>query len=291
MMLKSVGFGTKKNISMNYWLIFSLICIVAPLLIILYIEIQTLEIFRFVIISSYVILIFFAFNLISQKVISFEAILGEISKISSKSRRLTFTPKKIEEISHDILQTCKILIGIGLICLLWGPLRYIFTFIHEMSHAIVGIIYNFEIVDFIIDIDGTSYVRFAHIPYGPILSIISIWGSLGAIISGIIIIGILLLKKGIKLEVLLSIFGMILLILIWQIDYWIGGAINVTGDAQNFLLSNPYISSYQLAQICFTIKFWMLYFIMVFFFIKIGLMSRISLLKLLPDIQSYINYD
>jgi hypothetical protein len=168
---------------------------------------------------------------------------------------------------------------------LYIPLVYILTFTHEYGHAITGIIYNLNIIDFKIDIYGTSYVEYSYVPYGTITSITLISGSLGAVISGFFIITSLISKKRIRIEVLLPIFYIVVQIMVYQIQYWILGVIYEAGDSWAFLQNDSSISPSQLIQFCYFLKNVLLFTVWIIFIIKIGSMVYANL----PDFRSYFN--
>ena len=180
------------------------------------------------------------------------------------------------------------MLGLILFYLVKNHLTYIFTFMHEISHAIVAIFYRIEISDFVIIIGGTSYVGMSFLPYGPKTSNILIAGSIGVFLLGFFMIMLLMLKRGIKAEIFLPLFALISTAIIHNIDYWILGAINNFGDAWDFLLNNPLIDSFQLIHVCSILKNEVILFLIIFFVFKTISMVRRRIYEIVPDFSQFI---
>lgn len=250
---------------------------------ILYIHTKTIEIFRLLGNIAFFLLIYYSFTFFSQKFLNYDNLLFFFTRNRSIHPNLPFTQKDVKEISLGINLFGKLLLSVALFYLAAKPLRYIFTFMHEISHAIVLILYKIEIIDFVINIEGTSYVRRPVLPYGPITSNIAIAGSIGALLLGFFMIILLMQRKGIRIEIFLPLLVMISNSILHNINYWISGAIDNFGDAKEFLLSNPFIDSFQLIQICSIIKYEVILFLIIFFIFKTISMMRIRIYEIIPD--------
>lgn len=271
------------NLSYKNVILLFLVGVIVFFLLVLYIEIKTPEIFMLLGYVSSFLIIYYVFDYISRKVINYENLSGKISKYISNHFHFSLTTKVLRKICN----TFKLLLGIVFFYLTINSIRYIFIFTHEASHAIVGIFYGLDITDFKISLNGKSYTKFLYIPYGITASIIIVSGSLGALILGALIILLLMQRKEIKAEIFFPFFWLIVLLMLGEIDYWIASVLSETGDAWDFLQNNPSISGIQLIQSCNMIKYGLLYFLVLLFFIKIGFMLRRWLYKILPDLTPY----
>ncbi len=257
-------------------------------LIILFIHTKTPEILNLLSNISFFLIIYYTFTYISQNIINYDHLLFIFTKYSSIHSNLPFTQKDIKNITLGINLAAKLLLGLILFNLVINPLRYTFTFMHEISHTIVAIIYKIEISDFVINIGGTSYVELLFVPYGPKASNILIAGSMGAFLLGFFMILLILLKRGIKAEIFLPLFALISTAIIGSVEYWIWGAINGSGDAWDFLLNNPLIESFQLILACSILKNEVILFLIILFVLKTISIIRKRIYEIFPDFSQFI---
>ena len=82
---------------------------------------------------------------------------------------------------YDTIFLTKLLLGILLAFVLSYPLIYVFTFIHELSHAIIALIYGVPVIDINISGAGIGYTEFYIITSDNVMGQIFLAGSLGAI--------------------------------------------------------------------------------------------------------------
>jgi hypothetical protein len=143
--------------------------------------------------------------------------------------------------------------------LVFGPLvgllmlfftLYIFSFIHEMSHALVAISRGVPKLDFMVGF-GKGEVYIPDPTSNLDKSMISIAGSFSVIIVNAIIIGVISTKNNLPFEIFLSIFLISGREILSEIEYWMISIINNSDDAAVFLSVNPSINPSWLYQLCY----------------------------------------
>jgi len=277
-----------KKLTFKNMLLLFLTIIKIFILISLYIHVKTLDVFNFIGNFLFVLAIYYLFLYISQNLTNYNTILHIFAKYALNRSKLAFSYKDTEDISHGLNIAGKLLVCLILGFLLYTPLKYLFSFTHEVSHAIVAIFYRIEISDFQININGTSYVQFPYELYGPKASMVLIAGSLGVILLGFFMIILLFQNKTIKIEIFLPLMILISNAIISNIEYWIIGARDSIGDAWDFLQNNPSIDSFQLILVCTIIRNEIILVLILLFGVKIFLMIRKKLYDILPDFSQFL---
>ena len=188
---------------------------------------------------------------------------------------------------YDTIFLTKLLLGILLTFALSNPLIYIFTFIHELSHAIIALIYGLQIIEINISDAGIGNTEFSIITSDSVMSQIFLAGSLGAIFFGIAFLFIIYRSKNMKLDGVISIYCLIGYVILTNIFYWRESVLVEKGDSWDFLIYNPQLEPFWLASFC-EILYWAALFCLTLF-LAAKIVSQLSsfLKKFFPDLSPY----
>ena len=146
-----------------------------------------------------------------------------------------------------IIQLC---LGVLFIFLVGIPLTYIFTFIHEFSHAITGLFSGIQIEKIRILGPREGYTNHSILSSNIIMSLFSIAGSMGEILFGSILLILIYRNKSMILNVFIPIYCVIGFNIIYNPLYWLSSVYIGKGDAAAVLFYNPQISHQLLLTIC-----------------------------------------
>ena len=132
---------------------------------------------------------------------------------------------------------CSILVG-----LLFFSLTFLFTFIHEANHALTAILYRINLTEIMFLKFGVGVTGFEEIGSSLIESNIVISGSLGnVIILTLVLIGTIMSRKNLKLEIYVPHYIIFSVFLYGEIKYWHTSILNGWGDGWHFLELNSLI--------------------------------------------------
>ena len=230
----------------------------------------------------------------------FKIILNRIS-FHSKIRDIYRTNKKLvvtiteednnlkqKRIWHyDTIFLTKLLLGILLAFALSYPLIYFFTFIHELSHAIIALIYGVPVIDINISGAGIGYTEFYIITSDNVMGQIFLAGSLGAIIFGIAFLIVICRNKNMKLDGVISIYCLIGYVILTNVLYWRESVLLKEGDGWDFLTYNPQLDPFWLVNFC-EILYWATLFCLILFLAAKTFTQLSSFLKkFFPDLSIY----
>ena len=188
---------------------------------------------------------------------------------------------------YDTIFLTKLLLGILLTFALSNPLIYIFTFIHELSHAIIALIYGLQIIEINISDAGIGNTEFSIITSDSVMSQIFLTGSIGAIIFGIAFLFIIYKSKNMKLDGVISIYCLIGYVILTNIFYWFESVLVEKGDGWDFLIYNPQLDPLWLVSFC-EILYWAALFCLILF-LAAKIVSKLSFFvkKFFPDFSIY----
>ena len=146
-----------------------------------------------------------------------------------------------------IIQLC---LGILFLFLVGIPLTYIFTVIHEFSHAITGLFSGIQIEK--IEILGLreGVTNHSILSSNIIMTLFSIAGSMGELLFGTILLILIYRNKSMKLIVFIPLFFVIGYNIIRNLLYWLTSVYIGKGDAAAVLFYNPQISPQLLLIVC-----------------------------------------
>ena len=188
---------------------------------------------------------------------------------------------------YDTIFLTKFFLGILLAFCLTHPLIYVFTFIHELSHAIVALVYGSQIIEINILGAGIGYTAFSIIESDRAMGNIFLAGSLGAIIFGIAFLIIIYRNKNMKLDGVISIYSLIGYIILGNVIYWRESILIKNGDGWDFLTYNPQLDPSWLVSLCETLYWAMLFCLILFLAVKIVYQLISFLKKFFPDLSIY----
>lgn len=146
-----------------------------------------------------------------------------------------------------VIQLC---LGVLFIFLVGIPLTYIFTVIHEFSHAITGLFSGIQIEKIRILGLREGVTNHSILSSNVIMSLFSIAGSMGEILFGSILLIIIYRNKSMKLNVFIPIYCVIGYNITYFPLYWLSSVYIGKGDAAAVLFYNPQISPQVLLTIC-----------------------------------------
>lgn len=169
--------------------------------------------------------------------------------------------------------------------LLFLPILYILTFVHEMGHALVAIFRGIPIIDFIVNINGSGFVLTPLSTPNLDMIMISIAGSSSEIIFNVIIIGIIYTRKILPIEIFLTLFSISGYKILSQIGYWISGIIHNFGDAAVFLSVNPSVDPDRLLFVLYYAYFFVLLVVLLLFSYKLLTRAPFYLKEIFPDLR------
>ncbi|MFW9876285.1 MAG: M50 family metallopeptidase [Candidatus Thorarchaeota archaeon] len=181
----------------------------------------------------------------------------------------------------------KLVLGVTFLFVLYLPLKYIFIFIHEISHVAMAIFLGIRISDFQINVNGISYVDFPYVLEGLEASLMSIAGSMGVLIVGIFLILLLLQNRKIKIEIYIPLMALISWSVLYNIGYWIVGIRDGFGDVWALIDNNPSIHPVHLLITC-TIIYDVTFFVLILLSIlKLWIMTKNYFIEVLPDLSLF----
>ena len=146
-----------------------------------------------------------------------------------------------------IIQLC---LGVLFIFFVGIPLTYIFTVIHEFSHAIVGLFSGIQIEKIRILGPREGYTNHSMLSSNVIMSLFSIAGSMGEILFESVLLILIYRNKSLKLKVFIPIYCVIAYNIIYNPLYWLSSVYKGKGDAAAVLFYNSQISHQLLLTIC-----------------------------------------
>lgn len=187
---------------------------------------------------------------------------------------------------EDIFIT-KFFLGLLLTIALFYPLMYIFTFFHELNHAITASIYGSQIIEINILGPGIGYTKFSIISSDSAMSHIFLAGSLGAIFFGIAFLLIIYRNKNMKLDGVISIYCLIGYVILLNILYLRESVLLKNGDGWDLLTYNPQIDSLWLINLCEVLYWIMLFCLILFLTVKIFSRLYSFIHKFIPDLSIY----
>ncbi len=178
-------------------------------------------------------------------------------------------------------------LGILLAVALFYPVIYLFTFIHEISHAIIALMYGAQVKEIIILGAGIGYTKFSIIVSASAMSLIFLAGSLGGIFFGITFFLVIYRNKNMKLDGVVSIYCLIGYVILSNILYLRESVLLKKGDGWDFLTYNPQLDPFWLVNLCEMLYWATLFCLFLFFAVKI--ISQVSsfLNKFFPDLSIY----
>ena len=235
------------------------------------------------------VIIYNFFKILSNR-ISFHSKIRDIYRTNKKLVvTITEENKASQKIiwQYDTIFLTKLLLGILLASCLTYPLIYVFTFIHELSHAIVALIYGAQIVEINILSAGIGYTEFSIIESDSAMGNIFLAGSLGAIIFGIAFLIIIYMNKNAKLDGFASIYSLIGYIILGNVLYWRESVLIKNGDGWDFLTYHPQLDPFWLVNYCETLYWATLFCLILFLAVKIIFQLTNFLKKFFPDLSIY----
>ena len=144
----------------------------------------------------------------------------------------------------------KLFLGVFFLFLVGIPLTYIFTVVHEFSHAITGLFSGVQIEKIRILSPREGFTEHSVLSSNVIMSLFSIAGSMGEILFGSILLILIYRNKSMKLNVFIPIYCVIGYNIIYNPFYWLSSVYIGKGDAAAVLFYNPQISHHLLLAIC-----------------------------------------
>ena len=138
-----------------------------------------------------------------------------------------------------IIQLC---LGVLFLFLIGIPLTYIFTVIHEFSHAITGLFSGIQIEK--IEILGLreGVTNHSILSSNVIMTLFSIAGSMGELLFGSILLILIYRNKSMRIQVFIPIYCVIGYNITCFPLYWLSSISIGKGDAAAVLFYNPQIS-------------------------------------------------
>lgn len=231
---------------------------------------------------------------------NFFKIVSNRINFHSKTRNIYLTNKKLvvtikkednlelKKIWHyDTIFLARLLLGILLTFFLSSPFIYIFTFIHELGHAITALIYGVQVIEISVISVGIGYTEFSTMASDSVMSQIFLAGSLGTIFFGIAFLLIIYRSKNTKLDGIISIYCLIGYVILLNIFYWRGSILVEKGDGWDFLTYNPQINPLWLVNLCGMLYWATLFCLILFLAGKIFYHLSYFLKKFFPDLSIY----
>ena len=260
------------------------------LLIVFYNPLGIAQIIKILANLSLCVVFYNLFKIVSNR-ISFHSKIRDIYR-TNKKLVVTITEEdnnlKQKKIWHyDTIFLTKLLLGILSAFALSYPLIYIFTFIHELSHAITALIYGVQIIEINILGAGIGYIEFSIMASDSVMGQIFLAGSLGTIFFGIAFLIVIYRSKNTNLDGVISIYCLVGYVILTNVFYWRESVLLKEGDGWDFLSYNPQLTPLWLVNLC-EILYWTTMFCLILF-LAAKIFSQISsfIKKFFPDLSIY----
>ena len=179
----------------------------------------------------------------------------------------------------------KFLLGFWFGLALYFSLPYVFTFVHEVSHAITATAYGGQVLNIFIYASGGGLVEYISLPIYYRRALVSLAGTFGSTIFGLSLAIVIYRKKKMKLEVFVPIYLQIGQSILYQIVYWRNGVLQEFGDPWHFLMYLPQVSGLWLANFCATLYYGVYFCLSLFLLIKIIFRINNFVKKYIPDLS------
>lgn len=282
----------KSKISKKKWKIRSYIAIVSLFFVLLtrfYDQLGLTQIILIIANASLCVAIYKIFKLISNQVSRH----AKIRTFYGTSRKLivSFVDENKEVVKskriwkYENIINAKLGVGFLLVVALDFSFTYIFTFVHEISHAIATVVCGGQVHNIVITASEGGYIEYSLTAIGYGRSIVYFAGSFGSLLFGIFLLIAIYRKKKINLDVFAPIYFLTSLFIIGQVMYWHKGALQKYGDPWYFIKSLPQMSSLWLANFCVILFYGMIFCLTFFFVAKIVSRLNIFLKKYIPDLS------
>ncbi len=157
------------------------------------------------------------------------------------------------------------------------PLTYIFTVIHEFSHAITGVAIGAQIESITISGPREGQTDFSVTTSNLGLSLLTIAGSMGEVLVGSALLILIYRNKGIQLDVFIPTYCIISFNIVYNLLYWWSSVQIRKGDGWDFLTYNPQIPPLLLIAFSIVILLVLVIYLTIYFMHKI--MPRIIFFK------------
>ncbi len=177
------------------------------------------------------------------------------------------------------------LLGFWLGIVLYFSLPYVFTFVHEISHAVTAAAYGGQVRSITIYAFGGGLVEYYSLPPDHRRSFVSLAGALGSTIFGLTLAIIIYRKKKMKLEVFVPIYIQIGRYILGEVIYWHNGVFQEFGDPWIFLRYVPQVDGLWLTNFC--VLFYYAVYFCLWFFLTIKIVFRVKnfVKKYIPDLS------
>ena len=177
------------------------------------------------------------------------------------------TKEDIEKLTSKRVFWLKFWVGCVFAAAFLNPLMIIFTVIHELGHAITGIISGGNVLRIWIVSPGIGFTQFATELICPLFIIM---GSVSSILVSLVLFGLMYKSETIKLEVYIAVFLSIWVNILENVRYWHDSALGMPGDALSFLSYFSHLNPVWLAHFCFVFQIVMIVFLSCLFFLKLA---------------------
>lgn len=177
------------------------------------------------------------------------------------------------------------MLGVWFTIALYFSFHYVFTFVHEISHALTAAALGGQVRNIFIYASGGGQIEYYSLAADYRRSLVSLAGSFGSIIFGLTLAIVIYRKKKMKLEVFVPIYLEIGQSILFQIMYWHNGVFQEFGDPWIFLRYVPQVYGLRLANFCVSLYCVVYFCLWLFLVIKIIFRIKNFVKRYIPDLS------
>ncbi len=187
--------------------------------------------------------------------------------------------------SYENVFYAKCVLGVWFAIALYFSFHYVFTFVHEVSHALTAAALGGQVRNIFIYALGGGQIEYYSLAADYRRSLVSLAGSFGSIIFGLTLAIVIYRKKKMKLEVFVPIYLEIGQSILFQIMYWHNGIFQEFGDPWIFLRYVPQVDGLWLANFCVSLYCVVYFCLWLFLVIKIIFRIKNFVKRYIPDLS------
>ncbi len=278
---------SKKKTKMVFYFVFA--NLILSILTRFYDQLGILQITFVLSVVALVICFYWFFKLLSNKI----SLHAKIRLFYATNQQLTITfvgehkqvlkSKKIW--SYENVFFAKCLLGFWFAIALYFSFPYVFTFVHEVSHAITAAANGGQVRSITIYGSNGGLVEYHSLGADYRRSLVCLAGTLGSAIFGLTLAIVIYRKKKMKLEVFVPIYLQIGHNILGEVVYWHNGVFQEFGDPWNFLRYLPQVDGSTLTNFCVLFYCGLYCCLVLFLIIKIVFRVKNFVNKYIPDLS------